>query len=345
MPAFFFGTAMQPATLNSPPSPIEAEVQHIRALLEQNQFAPALAAAQALLVRVPENRDVLYMIAVSQRYLNRIPEALTTLARLEQLHPKFPRLFQERGHCHVALRSAGEAIEAFERAVNLNAALPASWKALQVLYRMTGRTVEADNAAGRVASLAALPREISTACNLFADGEIYDAERIVRRYLLTHGNHIEGMRLLAQIGMELDILDDAELLLESILVLAPDYHAARYEYAIALLKRHKHVLAREQMEILLKTDPDNRVYRATHATIFLSLAQPPDCETLLRDPVPRRRERPRRAAETSVRTLVRSPRTPVRTLTPTLLLRARNFTLVSLFAHDELKSAGIWSWK
>ncbi len=52
------------------------------------------------------------------------------------------------------------------------------------------------------------------------------------------------MRLLAQIGMKLDVADDAEFLLENVLALAPDYHAARYEYAVALLKRHKHVRAR-----------------------------------------------------------------------------------------------------
>jgi len=48
---------------------------------------------------------------------------------------------------------------------------------------------------------------------------------------------------------------------------APAEDAARYEYALALLQRHKHVQAREQIEKLLETDPDNRVYRTTHATI------------------------------------------------------------------------------
>ncbi len=39
------------------------------------------------------------------------------------------------------------------------------------------------------------------------------------------------MRLLARIGLERDVLDDAELLLESVLKLAPDYRAARFDYA------------------------------------------------------------------------------------------------------------------
>ena len=189
------------------------------------------------------------------------------LAELERRHPGYSRVFQERGHCHVAMRSAEPAIEAFVRAVTLNPSLPASWNALQVLFRMAGRQADADNAAREAAKLANLPAEILTAYSMFADGEISAAEHVVRQYLLTHGNHIDGMRLLAQIGMKLDVVDDAELLLEQVLVLAPDYHAARYEYALALLNRHKHVRAREEMEKLLATDPSNRVYRTTRATI------------------------------------------------------------------------------
>ena len=85
---------------DSSPSRIEAEVSRARSLLEKRQFAQALAAAEALLVEFPENRDVLYLIAVNQRYLGRIPDALATLERFEILHADYGRLFQERGHCH-----------------------------------------------------------------------------------------------------------------------------------------------------------------------------------------------------------------------------------------------------
>jgi tetratricopeptide (TPR) repeat protein len=258
---------MEAAASSAPPSPIETEVQRVRKLLEGSEFAPALAAAQALRVQVPENRDALYMIAVSLRYLQRIPEALTALAELEKHHPDYSRLFQERGHCYVALRSAERAMQAFLRAVNLNPSLRASWHALEVLFRMTGRRADAENAAREVAKLANLPPELLTAFSMFADGEIVAAEHLVRQYLLTHGNHIEGMRLLAQIGMKLDVVDDAEFLLENVLRLAPDYHAARYEYALALLKRHKHVRAREELQKLLQIDPDSRIYRTAHATV------------------------------------------------------------------------------
>jgi tetratricopeptide (TPR) repeat protein len=267
------GNVRQPtaAARSASVTPIESEVLRIRELLEKSRFAEALAAAQTLREQVPENRDVLYMIAVSQRYLQRIPDALATLERLEKLHPDYSRLFQERGHCHVAVRAADTAIGAYLRAVNLNPALPASWKALQVLFRMTGQAANADMAAAHVATLSGLPTVIVTASSMFADGEIHEAERIVRQYLLTHGNHVEGMRLLAKIGMKLDVLDDAEFLLESVMILAPDYQAARYDYAIALLARHKHVRALEELDKLLAIDPDNRAYRTTRATACIGV--------------------------------------------------------------------------
>jgi tetratricopeptide (TPR) repeat protein len=255
------------------PSPIETEVLRIRELMERGQFDVALAAAESIRTEVPRNRDVLYMIAVCQRYLGRIADALITLAALEKYHPKFSRLYQERGHCYVALREAGPAIDAFLRAVNLNPALPASWKTLQTLFRMTGQAANAANADGHVAKLAELPPEIVTASGMLADGEIIPAEQIAREYLLKHGNHIEAMRLLAKIGMELDVLDDAELLLENVLIIAPDYTAARYDYARVLLERHKHTRAKEELEKLLQGEPGNRAYQTTYATVCVGLGE------------------------------------------------------------------------
>ncbi|MGP8167197.1 MAG: sulfotransferase [Steroidobacteraceae bacterium] len=259
--------------LSSPATRVEAEVLRIRGLLETNKFAEALAAAQTLRGQVPENRDVLYMIAVSQRYLQRIPDALSTLAQLERLHPEYSRLYQERGHCHVALREAAPAIEAFLRAVNINPALPASWKTLKLLFKMTGQKAEADTAAAHEFRLAQLPSEVITATSMFADGEIFPAERLIRDYLLKHGDHIEAMRLLARIGMKLEVYDDAELLLQSVLVLAPEYHAARYDYALTLMQRHKHVQALEQLDRLVGIDAQNRAFRISHATAYVGVGK------------------------------------------------------------------------
>jgi tetratricopeptide (TPR) repeat protein len=261
------------ATVTNPASPIEQEVLRIRSLQSAHRFEEALAAAQVLESRVPENRDVLLSIALSQRFLKRIPEALATLERLEKTQPAFSRLHQERGQCHVALKQAGPAIAAFLRAVNINPALPASWNMLEGLYRLTNQQQDAVNAAAHVATLRSLPPEVVTATSLFSDGELGPAESIIREFLLRHGDHIEAMRLLARIGRAHEVLHDAEVLLEAVLTLAPDYHAARIDYAQVLLDRHKYAPAQTQIEQLLKEDPGNRLVRTLHATACVGLGE------------------------------------------------------------------------
>jgi tetratricopeptide (TPR) repeat protein len=266
----------------SPASPVEAEVIRIRGLLEQRLYTDALAAANALAEQVPENRDVLYMAAVSLRYLGQIPAALGTLDRLERQHPRFSRLHQERGHCYVALRDASRAIEAYLRAVNMNGALPASWAKLEGLYRMTGNPDNAQMAADHVATLKNLPAEVVTATALFSDGDLAPAESIIRVYLQKHGNNVEAMRLLARIGIAHDVLDDAEILLEAVLELAPDYRKARFEYARVLLDRHKHTRAIEELEKLLAQEPENRQFKTLFATACVGIGANEKALTLYR---------------------------------------------------------------
>jgi len=253
------------------PSAVEVEVRRTRALLKERHFAQALRATDALLATVPENRDVLYLRAVAQRHIGDISAALATLASLEELHPRFSGLYQERGHCYVALRQAPAAIEAFLRAVNINPALPASWRMLEGLYRMSGRPDDAATAAAHGATLGKLPSEVVAATALFSDGELGAAEALIREFLVRHGHHIEAMRLLARIGIQREVHDDAQLLLEAVLDLAPDYHAARYDYVQVLIERHLYAQAQEQIEKLLVADPDNRNYRMAQALACVGL--------------------------------------------------------------------------
>ena len=265
------------------PSRIEAEVLRARSLAKQGQFAEALAIAQALLAEVPENRDVLYLVAVSQRYLGRIADALRTLAGFETLHPDYGRLYQEFGHCYRAVGEGDAAIKGYEQAVARNHTLSASWSALRDLYAARGRRVDADNAAAHVATLAKLPAPVVYATNLFLEGELYAAERLVRQFLQTHADHIEAMRLLAQIGVKLEILDDAEFLLESVLVFAPDYRAARYEYASVLVQRHKYLQAIEEINQLVRLEPQNVAYRTLYANACGGLGRHEDALQVYRE--------------------------------------------------------------
>jgi predicted Zn-dependent protease len=265
--------SMESNTPPSVPSPIELGVRRAQALFQNRQYAECLDATEALATQVPANRDVLHLMAMSQRFLNRVPDALATLARMEKEHPNFSLLHQERGHCYVALRDAPHAVESFLVAVNINPALPASWSMLEGLYRLVGDAGNAATAAAHVATLKKLPPEVVHATSLFSDGDLLPAENIVRAYLLKHGDQVEAMRLLARIGIAREIFDDAEVLLEAVMKLAPGYRAARLDYARVLLERHKHLRAREELDALLKLEPANRQYLTLYATTCVGLGE------------------------------------------------------------------------
>jgi tetratricopeptide (TPR) repeat protein len=275
---------MTAQALPAPPaSRIETKVRRLRALVEKRRFSDALDVAQALRVEVPENRDVLYLLAVSQRYLGRIADALATSTDFEAVHPDYGRLFQERGHCLRTVGEAAAAIAAYQRAVTLNQTLAASWIALKELYGRLGDTAQEALAEANALNLKNLPPAVVNATNLFAEGNIYGADELIRRHLLSHPTDIEAMRLLAQIGVRLDILDDAEFLLDSVLLAAPDYHAARFEYACVLIQRHKFTAALAEARNLLAIDPGNRGYRTIHANVCVGLGQHEEALSIYRE--------------------------------------------------------------
>src|SRR5262249_3918707 len=264
-------------------SPIELDVSRIRGLSERGRHHEALVAAEALAVAAPKNRDLLYLVAVNQRCLNRIYEALDTLRRLEQLHPRFSLLYQERGYCYTTLRDAPRAIEAFLRGVDINPALAKSWSMLERLFRMTGDARNAAAAAERLSSLNSLPSEVVRAGSLFSDRDLSAAEKILRAYLRTFSDDVEALRLLGRTQHQRDVLDEAESLFEAALDVKPDYLAARLDYVRVLIDRQKYLRAREEMDVLLRLEPGNSEYLSLCAAACVGLGEYERAITLYRE--------------------------------------------------------------
>ena len=256
---------------SSPASPPEAELLHLHALQATGDYASVVAGANRLLVSHSANRDLLLLAAHSLRMMQQTDQALTALERLEQHHPRFSQMFLERGLCHVARRDAPAAIADLRSAVTINPALAMGWRMLDGLLRMTGDHASSATAVRHCSHLASLPPPIVTAKVLFYDGEIDQAETLIRRFLLDIGDHPEAMRLLAQIGQTRNVLDDAETLYAAVLTLVPEHNEARHEYVQVLIGRHKFPEARAALEPLLKHDPAHHANRIQAATIQVGL--------------------------------------------------------------------------
>lgn len=242
-------------------------------LLQAGKLEEALQAAQQELVDDPGDVDALYCKAVSQRYLDQPKEALQTLAQLKAASPNYARAYQEEGHNQKILGDTRSARDAYQRAVELNRALIASWRELATIHKQQHDQNAFAVAKAEFDRLSSLPAELVSVTSLIQENKLYRAEKLCREFLQTTPHHIEAMRLLAKLGMKLFVYDDAEFLLESCVELKPDYWLARLDYVTVLHKRQKFEKALEQAVILRDMFPGNFVFDLRFANQNVALGK------------------------------------------------------------------------
>ncbi len=235
-----------------------------RKALSDGNFDRAMQHAREVLADDPEQEEALYLLAVSQRYAGQVDQALTTLEKLQSLKPDYGRAVQEAGHCHLAKGQPEAAINAFRRAVERNNSLIASWNALARLLQPLD-VAAAAQASEQHRRLAALPKELLGVRNMIAEGRPFVAEQVCRKFLRQNPKHVEGMRLLADLGVRAGVLDDAEFLLESALEFEPENRFARHDYVQVLYRRQKYAQSLAEAKSLLDAEPDNLDYRVSYA--------------------------------------------------------------------------------
>lgn len=236
-----------------------------QAHMYDGRFEEALEALSGVSESAHAHVDALYMTAVCQRYLKRHDEAFATLEQLMRVSPEFGRGWQERGHLYRALGEAGKALHAFRRATAANPALEASWRAQGEILETQGREREAARAFAQADQLAKLPKELVAVTNLIHEGKLLKAENLCRRFMQQHPQHVEGIRLLADIGARLGVLDDADFLLESALEFEPDNVQARLDYIKVLRRRQKYDAAHAEARHLYDQNPADPFFQSQFA--------------------------------------------------------------------------------
>lgn len=209
--------------------------------------------------------ESLYLLAVSYRYAGDLPQALETIEQLRTLAPRFGRGFQEAGHIYLASRNQQQALSAFQRAVALNDSLLGSWRAIIKLCARPEHSQLRKQALLQSEKLAALPPALLSVRNAIAEANLRKAEDICRHFLKQNPTHVEAMRLLADLGVRSEVLDDAEFLLESALEFEPDNRFARYDYMNVLYRRQKYAQAMDEAKHLLALEPNNAQYQTGYA--------------------------------------------------------------------------------
>ncbi len=235
----------------------EAMIGKSRSLLQGGQLDEASQTCRQILDDTPEDKDALYILAVANRLQKKFGEALETGRKLIALDPANGRAHQELGHCLRDMGDPKSALAAYQEAVARNNALVGSWQMLERLHDAAGHDAAATFAGVQFEYFSSLPPQLQSVASLIQEGKMYKAEQLCRNFLQTNGHHVEAMRFLAQIGMSFNVLDEAEFLLESAVVLDQGNTRAHFDYVGALQKRQKFSEALEQARLLREKEPED----------------------------------------------------------------------------------------
>jgi len=233
---------------------------HAAQLLTQD---PALAEAQAreILRAVPGHPEALLLLAASLRRRGGAEAALAVLEPVIRGRPNWPPVHQEAGLALADLGLARPAVAALNRAVALDPKLTVAWGALADQLVLCGDDDGAEKARAQQIRASTSDPELLEAAVALCDNRLAVAEHLLKPYLARHPTNAAAIRMLAEVAARLSRLEDAEVLLDRCVELAPGFVEARHNHATILYRLNRSEEALNQLAWLLERNPGHPGYR------------------------------------------------------------------------------------
>ncbi|EED36455.1 sulfotransferase [Luminiphilus syltensis NOR5-1B] len=244
----------------------------IQNLLRAGDRDKARNAVKAWLSDQPKHPEALYFYAVIQRTDGQPDSAMQTLAELLKIQPEHSRAVQELGHCQRQMGATALSLKYYQRATRMNASLIASWQGQLHALQKLGQRNGLNQIAEQIDYLRALPPPLLAVMDLQARGKRLQAEELCKRFMQKNPRHIEGMRLLAGIALEMGALDEAALLLTTAEKIAPANQRVQLDCVQLARRQNNHDEARRRANKLANSDPENLQFQSLAAIEALQVS-------------------------------------------------------------------------
>jgi tetratricopeptide (TPR) repeat protein len=263
----------QGARLNIASEPlgsVDMAIAHARRLLEKN---PDLAAEQAreVLNVDPVHPTARLILGAALRRGGRARQALDVLEPLGSELPHAAPVYLELGVARAETGHLPGAIAALRRALQLNPASADGWRFLADYLQADGDEDGAGEARVRYVAVAARDPRLKEAAAALMHNDLPLADRRLRTHLAVYPTDVAALRMLAEVAGRLRKYIEAQELLERCLGLAPEFDAARQNYAAVLNRQAKPAAALPHAERLLAKDAGNPGYLSLKAAILANL--------------------------------------------------------------------------
>ncbi len=254
-------------TTNDPQGDVKTALGNAARLLHEN---PSLAEEQAkvILSHVPEMDPAKHILSAAYRLQGKVEQALEIIIPLSERLSKSAPILLELGLCYAANGKTRDAIKVITKSVALVPDHAESWRTLAGLHSQSEDHKNALKATRKLIDILDKNPALIKAKELFESGRLPLAETAAKDIIKTNPLDVAAMRLLAEIAIKINRLEDAKKLLLHCLTLAPHYRHAHHNYAIVLYRKHDLEAALTQINILVERDPGNLNYSTLKAAIL-----------------------------------------------------------------------------
>lgn len=252
----------------APTGGLDVALRHAAELLSQD---PALAGEQAreILKVAPESASARHVLATSLRLCGNAVRALEIVEPLARSHPRAVNILHEYALSLGAAGRGDDAVAVLHGLLEIDENHAGAWRTLGDQLAAAGDEPGSEQAYNRHLRASTGHPELIDAATHLQKGELARAEQIARDVLKKDPVDIVAIRMLAAVGLQVGQIDDAINLLERCLELAPGFHLARQNYALALSRRQRFDEALAQVDRLLTAEPDNPQYRMLKGALLV----------------------------------------------------------------------------
>ncbi len=241
-------------------------VIHCITLLNEGRPSVAESQAREILAAHPDEINALRALAESLRMQGHASEAIKILTPLVTRAADFNLAHLSLGSALIDIGQIDTAIKHLTVATNLDPNLSTAWRLLGECYMQQGEEDRARAAFNHHLATSNADPRIRQVVQHIERRELGKAEQLCRDYLKQHPTDVTVIRMLADVALQLKVYDDATLLLERCLELAPDFALARFNLAQALSGKQLPEQALEQLDRLADNagvQPPHQVLRAS----------------------------------------------------------------------------------
>ncbi len=247
------------SSVTEPLGDLKTALQRAAGLLRQN---PQMAEEQTKeILRVyPNTEPAERILSAAYRLQGRPHHGLALLEPLAKKNTASADLLYELALCQGAAGLGEEAVGNLRKAVHMNPEHADAWRSLGDQLNAAGEEEASEKAYEKHLELATRDPQLIKAAAYLREGKLAKAEKLCKQAVNQRPTDVFAIRLLAELAIKLNRFKDAQHLLERCLELAPDFHHARHNYAVVLLRRQQLAESVSELDTLLSNEPNNPNY-------------------------------------------------------------------------------------